>query len=159
MSQNLISAELPTNDVEQINAELASINAKLGFMLSIAPEDVSTIFKPGKAFLPLIEIAKETMDQHPEIMPRLFQLDEFYKDYNLSNSLTPIESQVKQLAEALEKTKMAVGSDLIKATLDIYEAVKQNKDQVPGLDVIAKKMAEFFKKTRPRKDESEELDN
>ena len=32
--------------------------------------------------------------------------------------------------------------------LEIYAAVQQNKDKVPGLDVIAAQLKEFFKRTK-----------
>ena len=45
---------------------------------------------------------------------------------------------------------MAVGSDTLLASLDVYGAVKQNKDKVPGLAVVADKMAVFFKKSKAK---------
>jgi hypothetical protein len=66
---------------------------------------------------------------HPEILPAIFPLAEFKKDYQLYKDLAPI-------AAVLE-------------TLDVYSAVKQNADRVPGLKVVADEMSTFF--TRPRK--------
>ena len=45
---------------------------------------------------------------------------------------------------------MAVSSDAITGALEIYSAVKQNSDRVPGLQVAATEMAEFFKRTRKK---------
>jgi len=36
------------------------------------------------------------------------------------------------------------------AALEVYAAVKQNKDKVPGLAVVADQMAEFFAKTKTK---------
>jgi hypothetical protein len=69
------------------------------------------------------------MASHPEIMSSVFPIEEFKKDYQLYKDLAPI-------AAVLE-------------TLDVYSAVKQNADRVPGLKVVADEMSTFF--TRPRK--------
>lgn len=55
-------------------------------------------------------------------------------------------TQINELAESLGKTKMAIDSDALNGTMEIYAAVKQNRDKVPGLNVVAEEMAEFFKK-------------
>ena len=34
--------------------------------------------------------------------------------------------------------------------LEVYAAVKQNRDKVPGLNVVADEMAEFFKKAKKK---------
>jgi hypothetical protein len=35
-------------------------------------------------------------------------------------------------------------------SLEIYSAVKQNRDKIPGLNVIADEMSSFFKKTKTK---------
>ena len=43
---------------------------------------------------------------------------------------------------------VAVNNDALTEALDVYAAVKQNKEKVPGLNVVADEMAEFFKKNK-----------
>ena len=45
---------------------------------------------------------------------------------------------------------MAVSSDAITGALEVYSAVKQNSDRVPGLKVAATEMSEFFKRTKKK---------
>jgi hypothetical protein len=59
-------------------------------------------------------------------------------------------NQINQLAEGLQKTYYAVVSDAMVASLDVYSAVKQSKDKVSGLNVIADDMAIFFKKSKAK---------
>ncbi len=54
-----------------------------------------------------------------------------------------------------------MGSDSLIESLDVYDYVKQNKDKVPGLNVIAHEMSKFFKKSKikvtpPKKKKEEE---
>ena len=150
MAQNLISAALKAEDAAAIQQSLSEAKAKLTFLLSLQTEDISTLFKVGNAYLPFIEKAYQTVIAHPEILPAVFDKDEFLKDYSLLVALRPIFNQINELAESIQKTFTAVGSDAMVASLEIYSAVKQNKDKVPGLAVTADEMAVFFKKTKAK---------
>lgn len=150
MSQNLISATLSSEDAASVQENLASAKSKLSFLLSLGKDDVVTLFKVGNAYLPFIDLAYETVISHPEILPAVFDKAEFLKDYELLKKLRPIFNQMNELAEAVQKTFMAVGSDTLVAALEVYDAVKQHKDKVPGLDATAADMAVFFKRTRTK---------
>ena len=150
MAQNLISASLSAEDAAEVQQNLVAAKAKLSFLLSLQTEDMATLFKVGNAYLPFIEKAYQTMVAHPEIIPPVFNKDEFILDYNLLVTLRPIFNQVNELAESIQRTFQAVGSDSLVAALEVYSAVKQNKDKVPGLAVVADEMAVFFKKSKAK---------
>lgn len=150
MTQNLISATLSATDATEIQQNLMAAKAKLNFLLSLQTEDVSTLFKVGNAYLPFIDLAYQTMMAHPEILSGIFDKDEFARDYNLLNTLRPIFNQINELAESIQKTFIAVGSDTLIAALEVYSAVKQNKDKVPGLAATADEMGVFFKKSKTK---------
>lgn len=148
MSQNLISATLSAADAAQVQEDLASIKSKLSFLLSIAPSDVQGLVKVGNTFIPFLDLANQTVLNHPEILPSIFDKEEFLRDYALFNSLRSIYNQINELAESIQKTYIAVGSDAMNASLEVYASVKQNKDKVPGLEFTSSQMAEYFKKSR-----------
>lgn len=150
MSQNLISATLSAQDAAEVQQHLLNAKAKLSFLLSLQTDDVITLFKVGNAYLPFIDLAYQTTIAHPEILPGVFDKDEFIRDYKLLSALRPIFNQVNELLESVQKTFTAVGSDAMIEALDVYNAVKQNKDKVPGLAATAEQMAVFFKKTKPK---------
>ncbi len=150
MSQNLISATLSVEDSADVQKSLSDAKDKLSFLISLQSEDVATIFKVGNAYLPFIDKAYQTVLAHPEILPPVFDKQEFLRDYALLSNLRPIFNQINELAEGIKKTFMAVGSDSLLSALEVYDAVKQNKDKVPGLAVTADEMAVFFKRTRTK---------
>ncbi len=152
MAQNLISATLSVDDAAAVNQNLADAKSKLNFLLSLQTVDVVTMFKVGNTYLPFIDMAYQTVIAHPEILSGVFDKEEFLKDYALLSALRPIFNQINELAEGIQKTFMAVGSDSMIAALDVYSSVKQNKDKVPGLSVTADQMGEFFKKTKTKND-------
>lgn len=146
MAQNLISATLSAADAEEVIQSLTMVKGKLKFLLSLQNDDVILIFKLGNAYFPFIEKAYQVVVAHPEILPAVFDKDEFLRDYALLNALRPIFNQMNELTESVRKTFMAVGSDSLVASLEVYSQVKQNKDKVPGLKVMADEMAVFFKR-------------
>jgi hypothetical protein len=147
MAQNLVSASLTPEVKTEILQKLTEIKNALDFLLSLQPKEVRSLFKPGNTFAPLIDKAYHVVVDHPEILPAIFDKEEFIKDYLLSKDLTPIDNQINELSESVTKTLMAINSDALNETMEVYAAVKQNKDKVPGLNVVAEEMAEFFKKS------------
>ena len=146
-SQNLVSAALAAETKTEILKALAEIKTKLNFLLTLQPDEVRSLFKAANGFAPLIDKAYNSVNDHPEIMSNVFDIAEFKKDYALSKDLTPIVNQINELANSLQNTLMAINSDALAGALEIYASIKQNRDKVPGLNVVATEMAEFFQKT------------
>lgn len=150
MAQNLISASLSATEAAEVEQNLTAAKAGLKFLLSLQTDDTKGLFKVGTNFLPLVDEAFQTVKNHPEILPGVFDKEEFLKDCALLSALTPILNQINELAEGVKKTYTAVGSDALVASLEVYAAVKQNKDKVPGLSVTSDRMAEYFKKNKAK---------
>jgi hypothetical protein len=152
MAQNLISATLTTADATAIIESLSIVKTKMPFLSTLQKTDVSSLFKIGNAYLPFIDKIYQVVVTHPEILPAIFDKDEFLRDYELFNTMRPIFNQINELAESVQKTFTAVGSDTLVSALEVYAAVKQNKDKVPGLSVMNDEMAVFFKRARVKSD-------
>lgn len=150
MSQNLISATLSDADAKVIQQNLVEVRNSLSFLLSLQPEDITGMITVGNSYYPFIEKAYQVFLTHPEILSGVFDKVEYEKDYNLFQAIKPILNQLNELSDSLQKTFYAAGSDTMVASLDIYSAVKSNKDKVPGLNVVADEMAVFFKKTKTK---------
>ncbi len=144
--QNLVSASLSAEAKAEIVKDLAEIKKRLGFLTSLGKKEVKTLFKAGNGYAPLLDKAYQTVTDNPDIMPRVFSLEEFRKDYQLYKDLAPIASQIEQLSDSLQNTMIALASDTMMETLEIYQAVKANKNKVPGLDTVAEDMSVFFAK-------------
>ena len=149
-SQNLISASLAAETKTDVLQKLSDIKAKLNFLLTLQPDQIMGLFKVGNGYAPFVEKAYNTINAHPQIMAGAFDTEEFKKDYTLSKDLTTIVNQIDQLADSLNNTLTAVNSDAMAGALEVYAAVKQNRDKVPGLNVVADEMSEFFKKAKKK---------
>lgn len=146
--QNLVSAILPPETKAEVLKMIGEIKTKLNFLLTLQNDEVKRIVKAANGFAPFIEKSYNSINDHPEIMSNVFDIDEFKRDFALSKDLAVIANQINELANSLENTLMAVNSDALVGALEIYAAVKQNLDKVPGLNVVTQEMAEFFQKAR-----------
>lgn len=148
MSQNLISGALSAEDQQIIQQALTVLNEKMPFLSSMQNVDVSKFFKPGNAYQPLLNLAVQVMEQHPDILPAVFNKEEFKKDSELYAAIAPVAMRVSALHTGLQKTQIAVGSDTLKGALEVYAAVKQHKNKVPGLSAVYDEMRVFFRKNK-----------
>jgi hypothetical protein len=146
-TQNLISAVLAPEAKEDILAKLADIRGKLNFLMSLKAGDIQTLIKVGNNYAPFLDKSAATLKAHPEIMPSTFNAEEFRKDYQLGKDLSPIVDQIGELAISIENTLTAANSDAMVAALEIYRAVKDQADKVPGLTLVSDEMSAFFKRT------------
>ena len=149
-TQNLVSASLSVETRADVLDKLTAIKKSLGFLLTLKSDQKQSLFKVGNGYTPFVEKAYNVVNAHPDILPGVFDAQEFKKDYQLSKDLTTIVDQIRQLADSLNDTLMAVSSDAITEALEVYSAVKQNSNRVPGLKVTETEMSEFFKRTRKK---------
>ena len=124
MNQNLISGALSVEDQQAIQAALNVLNEKMQFLSAMQNVDVSKFFKPGNAYQPLLNLAVQVMEQHPEILPPVFNREEFKRDSDLYTGLAPLALRISALHTGMQKTQIAVGSDTLKGALEVYAAVK-----------------------------------
>ena len=81
--QNLVSATLSAESKAAILKDLDSIRKRLDFLTSLDNEDVRGLVKAGSGYAPLLDKAYRAVSEHPDIMPRVFSLEEFKRDYEL----------------------------------------------------------------------------
>jgi hypothetical protein len=146
--QNLISGTISPEEKAKALEHLSEVMKTLKFRVSMSGVEVLSIFKAGKEYAPFLDKAFAALNQHPEIVPAAFPVEEYRKDYQLLKDLEPISRMVEELSESLEKTMMALGSDTMVESLEIYHAAKLNADHVPGISALVSDMALYFAKPR-----------
>jgi hypothetical protein len=153
--QNLISAVLTAEAKTAIMQKLNEIKKELDFLLTLQPDEIKSLCNPGNNYLPFIEKAYSTVSAYPQIMPGVFSIQEFSRDYQVSKDLRSIADRIKELSDTLDNTMTAVNSDAMAGALEVYASVKQNRSKVPGLNVNADELGFFFKRTGSRQTSSE----
>ena len=148
MSYQNISAKLTETDLQDIKAALATIEAKLPFLIHLTVEERRKLFKMGNKSLAFVSNSLTVAQSNPDILPARFDLDEFSSDYQLAITLTEVHFRLQQLTEKVDDTLMAVSSEAMTSSLTVYEYIKTAAKNTPGLKAIAEQLSERFKATR-----------
>ena len=145
MSYQNISYSLPQADIDEVKAALATINSKLPFLITLDADERKSLFKLGPKSADFVSDASSASVNFPAILPGSFDVVEYGKDTTLFKALSDIKLLVDSLQEKLDNTYMAVGSEAMTASLEVYAYVQTAADRTPGLKSVADKLKDRFK--------------
>lgn len=148
MAYQNISAALPADDVDAIKAALSLIQTKLPFLINLTPEERRRLCKMGDKSFAFVNNSLTAAQSNPSVLPTGFDVTEFARGYELSTALMEVLLGLKQLTEQVDDTLMAVGSEAMTSSLDVYEYVKAAARRQPGLKAVADQLGDRFKKMR-----------
>ena len=153
-TQNLISAKFTPELKTSVLQKLSGLRTDLDFLISMVTGERNEYIKVGNIMLPFLDKAHNVATAHPEILPGVFDKEEYDSDYQLTKDLIPIAEQVAELNSSIQATLFAANSDTMVESLEVYAAAQQHQGKVPGLEVDVAEMKSFFKKTRKQKTEA-----
>ncbi|TAF73862.1 MAG: hypothetical protein EAZ53_11395 [Bacteroidetes bacterium] len=145
MAYNNISVALPQADVDAIKAALATINSKLPFLINLTNEERKNLLKMGPKSIDFVQSSLRVVNNNASILPASFSAVEFAKDVNVYVPLSEIQLLISSLNEKLNDTAMAVGSEAMRQSLDVYDYVKTASKRTPGLKSIVDELGQRFK--------------
>ena len=153
MSYQNIAAALSPQDIQEIKAALQTVQKKLPFLITLSTEERRKLVKMGDKSLAFVNNSDTAAQSNREILPATFDVEELVRDYQLATALTELLISVQQLAEQVDDTLMAVGSEAMTSSLTVYDYVKTASKKTPGLKTVAEQLGERFKaiKGRPTK--------
>lgn len=149
MPTSPISAVLDSKDRDAVIDAVATIKAKLSFLVDLSAEERKALPKMGDKSRAFVSKALEVATQNPDFLPRSFDLEELRKDVQLFEALYPLLLSMTQLQELLDDTCLAVGSEAYAAALQVYNYAKAS-GQGAGLDAVVGEMGQRFAR-KPRK--------
>ncbi|MEQ9553231.1 MAG: hypothetical protein RIM23_26865 [Coleofasciculus sp. G3-WIS-01] len=150
-----ISATLTPEQREAVMQAVATIKTNLTFLVDLSPEERKSLPKMGDKSRAFVTKALEVATQNPDFLPRSFDIEEFRKDVQLSETLYPLLLAIAQLHELLDDTYLAVGSEAYTAALQVYNYAKASGN-VGGLDTLIEEMGQRFarKSRKPQHEDS-----
>ncbi|OLP18515.1 hypothetical protein BST81_10580 [Leptolyngbya sp. 'hensonii'] len=153
MTMTSISAALTQGDREAVMDAVATIKAKLPFLIDLSPEERKTLPKMGDKSRAFVSKALEVATQNPDFLPRSFNLEELRKDVQLFEALYPLLLSLTQLQELVDDTCLAVGSEAYAAALQVYNYAKASGNG-GGMDAVVGEMGQrFARKSRKAKNQ------
>ena len=151
-TQNLVSAKISPELKASIDQKLSGIKTDLNFLISMVKGERNEYIKVGNIMLPFLDKVHNIAAAHPEILPAVFDKEEYENDYQLTKELVTIVERFAELNSSLQATLFAANSDTMMESLEIYAASQMHQDKVPGLDVNVAELKTFFKKKNKPKD-------
>jgi hypothetical protein len=146
MSYQNISVSMPQADIDAVKAAITTINSKLPFLITLDAGEKQSLFKLGAKSADFVNDASAAVVSFPQILPPSFDKTEYAKDTALFKTLSDLKMLVDSLTEKIDNTYVAVGSEAMQASLEVYAYVQTAKDRTPGLASVAEKLKERFKK-------------
>lgn len=152
MSQNLISFAPSTTDLTAIDAALKTLEDKLIGLIDLSPEQRGALVKMGDKSEAFCRKAVEVLGANPNVLPPNFNVAEMRRDLAGFDTLRTRLTRFERLYEKMRDSQLALGSDLMTASLEGYALLKVS-GKGEALDSARKALSVRFA-TRPVKKET-----
>jgi len=156
MSQNLIDFELSPESLAGIDEAISRLETHLVMLRDLDPTMRRNLTKMGDKSEAFCRQALVAFEQNPEVLPRNFNLDGYRRDLAAFDAVRPLRQRLARLLERLSDTEMALGSDLMTASLEGYAVLKVS-GKGEGLDHLRQALsARFARRRRSSNDQTSE---
>ncbi|MCT7308431.1 hypothetical protein [Ralstonia wenshanensis] len=150
MAQNLISLQISTADLAAVDSALKSLEDKLIGLIDLSTEQRSGVVKMGDKSEAFCRKAVEVLGNNPGVLPGNFNMAEMRRDLVAFDTLRPRLNRFEKLYERMRDSQLALGSDLMSASLEGYAFLKiAGKGE--GLDMARKALSAQFSNNGPKK--------
>ncbi|CAJ0741828.1 hypothetical protein R16034_02840 [Ralstonia edaphis] len=152
MPQNLISYQLTSADLAAVDGALKTLEDRLASLIDLTPVQRRTLVKMGDKSEAFARKAVEVLNTNPNLLPGNFDLAELRRDLAGFDQLRSRLMRVARIHERMADSQLALGSDVMSATLEGYAFLKV-AGQGEGLDAARKALAVRFSRGAKRKDD------
>ena len=135
MNQDLVAIEFSPADLDAIDGALAVLEAKLDRLIVLTPEQRHKALKMGDKSEVFCRQTEMVLRQNPGMVPGDFSLEEYRLDLAALDALRPRLQRLRTLTDRADDTELALGSDILSASLDGY-ALTKVIGQGTGLDTL-----------------------
>lgn len=145
-NKNKISATLSAAERDEIIAKIAEIKTKLPFLLNLTTAERSQFRKMGNKGVAYVADCMRAGKAFPSILPPSIDIAELERDINLHSYLSEIAVTFRSLAEGIEDTIMAAGSDAMNNSDDIYAYLKRAAGSDDNIKTHLNQMGTHYKR-------------
>ncbi|MCX6366808.1 MAG: hypothetical protein NTX57_08870, partial [Armatimonadetes bacterium] len=126
-------------------AAIETIKTKLPFLIDLTPKERQELPKMGDKTQAFVFGVATLVSNDGSFLPRNFAETAFAKDVALVKALQGIRQELLRLAELVDDTAVAVGSEAYVAALVAYRAAQEN-GRGEGLDELLDELGRRFAK-------------
>lgn len=124
MTQNLVSIEFPTADLDAIDSALDVLEARLDGLVVLSAEERRKAIKMGDKSEAFCRQTELVLRQNPGIVPSSFDLVGLQRDIAALDVLRARLQRLRTLTDRADDTELALGSDIMSAAFDGYALAK-----------------------------------
>ena len=152
--KNLVSLSFSEEDLAAVDTALGVIEEKLAPLLSLAPDEVRGLFKMGEKSEVFCRSVLQVLEQNPQVVTPALGLDEANADLATLDALRPRLRRLKLLTTRGEDTLLALGADVMSASLEGYALLKVS-GRASGLEDQRRELGSSRFARGPRREEDE----
>ncbi len=142
---NYISAEIDSETITEVLGHLTAIKTKIPFLLKLETNTKKSLASMDDNRAPFVAKCLHYGLSEPNVVPPYVDLNELKRDLDLFNNLQSIAREINRLADMVNDTRIAAGTDAYVASLSLYNSVKQaSKMNVPGTKAIFDDLKKAF---------------
>ncbi len=119
---NLISTQIPEEDVKEILGAIDFINRKLPELVVLSPEERASLPKMKSNTIHFVHECLKLAKESPELVPKNVDVPEIKKDVDLVESISKILTPLKLLMKKLKHSKMLAESEAYLPSLAIHNS-------------------------------------
>ncbi len=143
--QNLISAEIDDVIVDAILQHLRDSNTAMPFLINLSKSDRMKYRKMGPKSVDFVSECFVGAQQFRNHLTADFPMGEYEKDVRLIRQLFPILVAAQALAEGLNDTILALGSDCMKESNEVYDLLKNAAKTEGNVKTLVDQLARRYK--------------
>jgi hypothetical protein len=159
MSNNIHSASIPANTLQQALARANEIKTLLApYLSTLTPDQRHDLPKMGDKTWSFVDKAHELAVVNPVLVPPFVVMNDYNIDYADAHGILPLLVTVQQLSQGISDTRLLAGSEAYQASLAFYNSAKQAaKQNVPGAKAVYEALKTRFPGTTRHVEEKGEL--
>lgn len=145
MSQNIASLNLSAEQLTAVDAALTALETALSGLIALSIPQKRSLRKMGEKSEAFCRQALRVLAQNPQIVPPNLASSGAVEDLAALDQLRPRLVRLTRLAEKAADTDIALGSDVMAASLQVYNLLKTSSEG-EGLIALRKELGLRFVK-------------
>ena len=142
---NLISAQIPDEDLESVIQAINTIHRKLPFLVKLSPAESKTMAMLQDGRYPFASKAIDYASREQSICPNPQLLEEAKKDIGIFDKLQTVDRELSRLSEMVADTRKLAGAELYEFARVIYKMAKISASLgTPGTQSIVDDLGQLF---------------
>jgi hypothetical protein len=147
MTQNLISLNFTADQLQAVDSAIAELETRLAGMIALTKTQRVTVRKMGDKSEAFCRQAMRVLEQNPQLAPPNLVAGAPLEDLTALDQLRPRMVRLARLSERAADTDLALGSDVMDASLKVYGLLKLT-GRSEGLDGLRREMGTRFARSK-----------